>query len=96
MISLGIRVFGVIDVQIVDAILIAASKQRNNVDDKNAIKSGKSAAEIWPDEPNKARQKDVNARWTVKQSKTPMSKQDGRAPTGDLYSIFRVQVSHRH
>ena len=48
--------------QIVDASLIAAPKQRNNDDDKNAIKSGKkSAAEIWPDEPNKARQKDVNA-----------------------------------
>ena len=66
--------------QIVDASLIAAPKQRTNDDDKNAIKSGKSAAEIWPDEPNKARQKDVNARWTVKQSKTPMPGPDGRTP----------------
>ena len=27
---------------------------------------GKSAREIWPDEPNKAAQKDTNARWTLK------------------------------
>ncbi|MEM9765254.1 MAG: transposase, partial [Pseudomonadota bacterium] len=32
----------------------------------NAIKEGKTATEIWPDEPNKAAQKDTNARWTPK------------------------------
>ena len=30
------------------------------------IKSGMNAKEIWPDEPNKAAQKDTNARWTLK------------------------------
>jgi len=30
------------------------------------VKAGKSASEIWPDEPNKAAQKDVDARWTLK------------------------------
>ena len=34
--------------EIVDAGLIAAPKQRNSNDNKNAIKSGKSAFEIWP------------------------------------------------
>lgn len=29
-------------------------------------KDGKSADEIWPDEPAKAHQKDVDARWTLK------------------------------
>jgi len=33
---------------------------------KAAIKEGKSAKDIWTDEPNKAAQKDVDARWTLK------------------------------
>jgi transposase, IS5 family len=52
--------------QIVDASLVPAPKQRNTDAEKAAIKAGKSAAEIWPDEPNKAAQKDTNARWTLK------------------------------
>ncbi len=55
--------------QIVDATIVAAPKQRNSDDEKRAIKEGKPADEIWPDEPNKAAQKDVSARWTVKYSK---------------------------
>ncbi len=47
--------------QIVDASLIPAPKQRNTDAEKDAIKDGKSAAEIWPDAPNKAAQKDTNA-----------------------------------
>jgi len=52
--------------QIVDASLVPAPKQRNTEDEKAAIKAGKSAGEIWPDQPNKARQKDTHARWTLK------------------------------
>lgn len=52
--------------QIVDASLVPAPKQRNTDAEKEAIKSGKTAAEIWPDEPNKAAQKDTDARWTLK------------------------------
>ncbi len=52
--------------QIVDASLVPAPKQRNTDGEKAAIKAGKSAKEIWPDEPNKAAQKDTNARWTLK------------------------------
>lgn len=52
--------------QIVDASLVPAPKQRNTEDEKAAVKAGKSATEIWPDEPNKAVQKDVDARWTLK------------------------------
>lgn len=52
--------------QIIDASLVPAPKQRNTEDEKKAIKAGKSAGEIWPDEPNKAAQKDTNARWTLK------------------------------
>jgi hypothetical protein len=52
--------------QIIDASLVPAPKQRNTEGEKEAIKAGKTAAGIWPDEPNKAAQKDVDARWTLK------------------------------
>ncbi len=55
--------------QIVDATLIAAPKQRNTQNEKGEIKAGKAAQEVWPDEPAKAAQKDVDARWTVKFAK---------------------------
>ena len=52
--------------QIVDAALVAAPKQRNTAAEKAAIKGGKSAAEIWPDQPAMVAQKDTDARWTLK------------------------------
>ena len=52
--------------QIVDASLVPAPKQRNTEDEKAAIKAGKTAREIWPDQPAKAAQKDTQARWTLK------------------------------
>ena len=47
--------------QIVDASLVPAPKRRNTEDEKQAIKEGRTAREIWPDEPDKAAQKDVSA-----------------------------------
>lgn len=55
--------------QLVDASFIAAPKQRNTAGEKAAIKDGKPAAEIWPDAPAKARQKDVDARRTIQFAK---------------------------
>lgn len=55
--------------QIVDATLVAAPRQRNSAPEKDAIKAGKTASEIWPDEPARAAQKDTDARWTVKFAK---------------------------
>ena len=55
--------------QIVDATLVAAPKQRNIQAEKDAIKEGKTAAAIWPDEPARAAQKDTDARWTLKCAK---------------------------
>ena len=55
--------------QIVDATLVAAPRQRNTDAEKARIKAGETAAEIWPEKPAKARQKDIDARWTVKFSK---------------------------
>ena len=55
--------------QIVDASLVAAPRQHDTDAEKEAIKAGRSASEIWPDEPAKAAQKDTDARWTLKTSK---------------------------
>ena len=55
--------------QILDASLIPALRQHLDDGEKAAIKDGESAAEIWPDQPAKAAQKDVDARWTVKHSR---------------------------
>ena len=52
--------------QIIDATLVQAPKQRNDDGEKEAVKAGKAAKEIWPDKPNKAVQKDVDARRTLK------------------------------
>ena len=60
--------------QIVDATLVAAPRQRNSDGEKAAIKEGKSATEKWTDQPAKARQKDTNARWTMKYSKPSRSR----------------------
>lgn len=55
--------------QILDASLVRAPRQHLDDGEKEAIKEGKTAEEIWGDEPNKAAQKDTHARWTVKFSK---------------------------
>ena len=57
------------DCRSTDATLVAAPKQRNSDGEKQAIKEGRTADEIWPDEPAKAAQKDTDARRTVKFSK---------------------------
>lgn len=54
--------------QIVDATIVAAPKQRNTDAEKADIKAGK-IPEDWQDKPAKLRQKDRDARWTVKFSK---------------------------
>jgi transposase, IS5 family len=54
--------------QIVDATIIAAPKQRNTEAEKEAIKAGR-VPEGWAEKPARLRQKDRDARWTVKFSK---------------------------
>ena len=44
--------------QIIDASLVPAPKQRNTDDERQAIKDGESAQDIWPDNPAKAAQKE--------------------------------------
>ena len=68
--------------QIVDASLIAAPRQRNTQAEKRAIKEGR-IPEDWKDKPAKLRQKDRDARWTVKFTKAK-PKEDGSTPPLDL------------
>jgi transposase, IS5 family len=65
--------------QIVDASLVPAPKQRNTDGEREAIKAGKSAKEIWPDEKNKSAQKDTDARWTLKIGGKVRYREDGTA-----------------
>jgi IS5 family transposase len=58
--------------QLVDASLVAAPKQRNKDEEKQAIKEGR-VPKAWKEKPAKLRQKDRDARWTLKQGK----KKDG-------------------
>lgn len=65
--------------QIIDATLVCAPKQRNSDEEREAIKAGRKACEIWPDHPNKAAQKDVDARWTLKVGGKIRHRSDGTA-----------------
>ncbi|MGH7248791.1 MAG: IS5 family transposase, partial [Pseudomonadota bacterium] len=51
--------------QIIDASIMPAPKQRNNRDENKEVRSGETP-EAWKKKPEKLRQKDVDARWTVK------------------------------
>ena len=68
--------------QIIDATLIAAPKQRNTEEEKTAIKEGR-IPEDWKAKPAKLRQKDRDARWTVKFSKAK-ERANGSKPAVDI------------
>ena len=54
--------------QIIDASIVAAPKQRNTDGEKRDIMEGRIPPE-WANKPAKLRQKDRDARWTVKYTK---------------------------
>jgi transposase, IS5 family len=68
--------------QIVDASLIAAPRQRNTLEEKQAIKEERIPDE-WKEKPAKLRQKDRDARWTVKFTKAK-PREDGAMPPVDI------------
>src|SRR5687768_10515445 len=67
--------------QIIDASIVAAPKQRNTDGEKAEIKAGR-IPEAWKAKPAKLRQKDRDARWTMKWSKAKPS--DDGSPRLDL------------
>ena len=68
--------------QIVDASLIAAPKQRNTREEWETLKQGDVPA-AWQKKPAKLRQKDRQARWTVKFTKA-RPRADGSKPPVDI------------
>jgi transposase, IS5 family len=84
--------------QIVDATIIAAPKQRNTEAEKAAIKAGR-IPEGWAEKPAKLRQKDRDARWTVKFSKAK-PRGDGTPQTDLAVPEFGykniVSIDRRH
>jgi hypothetical protein len=68
--------------QIIDATIGAAPKQRNTEAKKREIRQGR-IPEGWKAKPAKLRQKDRDARWTVKFSKAK-ERPDGTKPPLDI------------
>jgi IS5 family transposase len=68
--------------QIVDSSLVAAPKQRNTKEEKDEIKAGR-IPKAWKDRPARLRQKDRDARWTVKFSRAKQ-REDGTVPPVDI------------
>ena len=86
--------------QIVDASLVPAPKQRNTEGEKEAIKEGRSASEIWPDQPNKAAQKDTDANWTLKIGGKVRYRADGTPLPMIAVPVFgyksHISIDRRH
>lgn len=57
------------DGSIVDASIVQAPRQRNSRDENKQVREGEIPEE-WSNNPNKLRQKDVDAEWTKKNGKT--------------------------
>jgi IS5 family transposase len=84
--------------QLVDASIVAAPKQRNTKAEKQAIREGR-IPEDWKAKPAKLRQKDRDARWTVKYTKAkPL--EDGRKQVDLAIPAFgyqnHVSADRRH
>ena len=68
--------------QLVDATIVSAPKQRNSKAEKQALKEGR-IPDGWAEKPAKLRQKDRDARWTVKYTKARPDP-DGEVPPVDI------------
>jgi transposase, IS5 family len=84
--------------QIVDASLVAAPRQRSTDAEKADLKAGRIPQE-WQNKPAKLRQKDRDARWTVKFTKAK-PKADGTAQVDIAVAAFGYQshiaIDRRH
>ena len=84
--------------QIIDATIVAAPKQRNTEAERAAIKQGEIPAG-WIKKPAKLRQKDRDARWTVKFSKAK-PREDGTPQVDIAVPSFgyknHISIDRRH
>ena len=58
--------------QMVDATFVEVPRQRNSREDNAKIKAG-AIPESWRRQSEKVRQKDVDARWTIKNGQSTMA-----------------------
>lgn len=72
--------------QIVDASLVSAPRQRNSEAEKLAIKAGR-VPDAWADKPEKLRQKDRDARWTLVYGKARL-REDGTKHADIAIPVF--------
>jgi IS5 family transposase len=86
--------------RIIDATLVPDPEQRNTEHEKAAIKDGKATREIWPDEPNKASQKDTDARWTLQIANKVHYRADGSPLSKIALPTFgcksHIMIDHRY
>jgi transposase, IS5 family len=80
--------------QIIDAAIVAAPKQRNTEGEKRDIREGRISP-AWADKPAKLRQKDRDARWTVKYTKAKPNAESGPARRSRDPSLW-LQKPSRH
>jgi transposase, IS5 family len=80
--------------QIIDASILAAPKQRNTDGEKRDIKEGRIPPQ-WAAKPAKLRQKDRDARWTVKYTKAKPG-EDGLPRVRSRNPGLLVQKPYRH
>ncbi|SRR6266568_704269 len=82
--------------QMVDATFVEVARQRNSREDNARIKAGE-VPEGWQDQPHKARQKDVDARWTSKNGQRHYGyknhvKADSRSKLIEDYTVTSASV----
>jgi IS5 family transposase len=82
--------------KIVDASFTLAPRQRNTREENKIIKSGQGD-ELWKDQPNKKRHKDIDARWTKKNGETYYgyknhAKVDTKSKFIDKYKVTDASV----
>lgn len=84
--------------QISEATLVAALRQRNSDGEKQAIKAGRIPEE-WKEQPAKLRQKDRDARWTVRFRKA-RPKEDGTLQMDIAVPVFgyknHISIDRQH
>jgi len=83
--------------KIIDASFVEAPRQRNSREENKQIKQTGAAPKEWDAEPNKKRQKDVDARWTKKNFQNfygykNHAKVDGKSKLIDDYTVTDASV----
>jgi len=82
--------------KMIDASFTVAPRQRNTREENKMIKEGKGD-ELWNDNPNKKRHKDIDARWTKKNNETfygykNHAKVDTKSKFIDTYKVTDASV----